>query len=93
VDKFWKTLFSSTVFRPDPLFFLVFTIVYNFLFSLSTLCGKPARFLPFLPSSTAFQQSYPQYFALLIEKKTALVYNVLRLGNSALQFQETENDR
>ena len=36
---------------------------------------------------------YPQYFTLLIEKKTALVYNVLRLGNSALQFQETENDR
>ena len=31
--------------------------------------------------------------ALMIEKKTALVYNVLRLGNSALQFQETENDR
>ena len=62
-------------------------------FFLSTICGKPFRFLSFSLSSTAFHQSYPQYFTLLIEKKTALVYNVLRLGNSALQFQETENDR
>lgn len=62
-------------------------------FFLSTLCGKPIRYLSYLRSSTAFHQSYPQYFTLLIEKKTALVYNVLRLGNSALQFQETENDR
>lgn len=54
---------------------------------------KTVPFLSFSLSSTAFHQSYPQYFTLLIEKKTALVYNVLRLGNSALQFQETENDR
>lgn len=73
--------------------FPFFSNVNNSPFFLSTICGKPFRFLSFSLSSTAFRQSYPQYFTLLIEKKTALVYNVLRLGNSALQFQETENDR
>ena len=81
---------THTVYIP---IFLYFSNVNNSPFFLSTICGKTFRFLSFSLSSTTFHQSYPQYFTLLIEKKTALVYNVLRLGNSALQFQETENDR